>query len=122
MFFSFFEKLWPVNLQDFDFFLHIDDVFLDDFESFAPLPFVLDLYLHQQVPLLSLGGEEDGLLASRGMLAADFNGCGHVERRGFVILAHVLVNELLDSLELFLLDITVQKQSSVVFVVVSHRS
>lgn len=54
------------------------------------------------------------------MLSADFNRCGYIENHGFIVFANVLVDKFLDGLKFFFLHIAVQKQSSVVFVVICH--
>lgn len=74
------------------------------------------------MPLLSLGGQQNCLLSGRCVLSTDFNCSGNIKSEGFRVFANILVHKLLNGLELLFLDVAVEQQSSVVFVVVSHRS
>ena len=55
------------------------------------------------------------------MLAANFDSRCDVEVHRLLIFADVLINEVRNSLELLFLDVAIQEQSSIVFVVVTHR-
>jgi hypothetical protein len=55
------------------------------------------------------------------VLAANFDRRRDIEVHRFLIFADVLINKVRNSLKFLLLDVAIQKQSSVVFVVVTHR-
>jgi hypothetical protein len=55
------------------------------------------------------------------VLAANFDRRRDVEVHRLLIFADVLINKVRNSLKFLLLDVAIQKQSSIVFVVVTHR-
>lgn len=111
-----FEQLGAVHLEQVDFFSHVVDVLVNHDQRLLVLVLTLDVNLHQQLPPLLLLGQLNCMLSGRVLLSTNFDGRVDIEDRCLVALLDR--QELLDLSLLVFLDIAVEQQCCVVFLVV----
>ena len=110
------EELRTVHLQQVYFLTYVDDFGVDHVQSLLILVLTLNINLHEKFPALLLLREFDSVHACRLLLSAHFNRRVDIENG---LLSCVLNRQELFDLDfLVLLDVAVEKQCCVVFVVV----
>jgi hypothetical protein len=111
------EELRSIELQTFNFLLQVTDVNINNLQSLNRVLSVLDLNLYQKLPLLAFLSKFLSLFQGLLLLTTNFNSCGYIKDCVLLILGGFL-NKLGNLILLLSFDIAIEKQGSVIFVIV----